>query len=41
MTTEYKEPGPVLDHDNPFESMMQRFDKLQRSFSWKKVSMNI
>ncbi|MFA6439302.1 MAG: Glu/Leu/Phe/Val dehydrogenase dimerization domain-containing protein, partial [Bacteriovoracaceae bacterium] len=27
MTTEYKEPGPVLDHDNPFESMMQRFDK--------------
>jgi hypothetical protein len=27
MTTEYKEPGPVLDQDNPFESMMQRFDK--------------
>jgi glutamate dehydrogenase (NAD(P)+) len=24
--TEYKEPGPVLDHENPFESMMQRFD---------------
>ncbi|MEW5799634.1 MAG: Glu/Leu/Phe/Val dehydrogenase [Bacteroidota bacterium] len=27
MNTEYKEPGPVLDHENPFESMMQRFDK--------------
>lgn len=26
MTTEYKEPGPVLDNENPFESMMQRFD---------------
>jgi len=26
MMTEYKEPGPVLDHENPFESMMQRFD---------------
>lgn len=26
MTTEYKEPGPILDRENPFESMMQRFD---------------
>lgn len=26
MTTEYKEPGPVLDQENPFESMMRRFD---------------
>ena len=22
----YREPGPVLDHDNPFQSMMERFD---------------
>jgi len=21
----YKEPGPILDHENPFESMMERF----------------
>jgi len=22
----YQEPGPILDHDNPFQSMMERFD---------------
>jgi glutamate dehydrogenase (NAD(P)+) len=22
----YKEPGPILDKENPFESMMRRFD---------------
>ena len=29
MTTqlEYKEPAPILDKENPFESMMERFDK--------------
>jgi glutamate dehydrogenase (NAD(P)+) len=26
MNTEYKEPGPVLDQENPFQSMMERFD---------------
>ncbi len=26
MSFEYKEPGPVLDQENPFESMMKRFD---------------
>ncbi|MDD8016797.1 MAG: Glu/Leu/Phe/Val dehydrogenase [Bacteroidota bacterium] len=26
MSSEYKEPGPVLDKENPFESMMRRFD---------------
>ncbi len=27
MPSIYKEPAPHLDHDNPLESMMQRFDK--------------
>ena len=25
-TAPYKEPAPILDKENPFESMMQRFD---------------
>jgi glutamate dehydrogenase (NAD(P)+) len=27
MPSIYKEPAPPIDHDNPLESMMQRFDK--------------
>lgn len=26
MTTTYKEPAPITDRENPFESMMERFD---------------
>ena len=26
VTTIYKEPAPIKDKENPFESMMERFD---------------